>query len=193
MRKALQLPAYLRYLKYLWDTLYNSKRIFYLEIIFLETFYFLKKRQEPLDLSKAFDKNLPSMWSLRYAPFTFQCTKVQAVVVLHTKTFFLHIQNFVWRTAKVINDPVLPSIFAGHQFLLSNFKSFCPTKGEVTMTCKVTNRTPQIPSSKPPIGSVSWNAVDQTHLNYLANGRHISRKKDVLKKIKSTNMYKLKQ
>lgn len=32
-----------------------------------------KKRQEPLDLPKAFDKNLPSMRSLRYVPFIFQC------------------------------------------------------------------------------------------------------------------------
>lgn len=44
------------------------------------------------------------------------------------------------------------------------------------MPCKLTNRAPQRPSS------VSWNTVDQTHMNYLGNIGMSVEKKDVIQK-----------
>lgn len=69
-----------------------------------------------------------------------------------------------------------------------NFKGCSSPKGEVTMPCKVTNRNPQRPSS------VSWNAVDQTHINYLTNiGTSVGKKNMIQKQNPETekNVHKL--
>lgn len=58
------------------------------------------------------------------------------------------------------------------------------------MPCKVTNRIPKSGSS------VSWNAVDQTHISYLTNIGTKVEKKNVIKKQNpetDKNVYKLKR
>lgn len=127
MTKAKQLPAYLGCLKYLWDTLYNSNRIFYLESIFLETFYFKnkKKGKNYLIYQKHLIKILPACGRLGIHSLLSSVdlyTKDQAIAVLHIKTFFFHIQNFMQRTTKVIHDPVRPAYLLGINYYYPIFK-----------------------------------------------------------------------